>query len=312
MPKRLLALSFLLLITALTVRAAEHAAEIENSSWFDRSHSSLLLRTQKAAVWFDNFFGDSHREEDPASMRTRFTLGWKGSQHNDNDSYARVRVKVRLPNLKERFYLELGNEDSDLPSLPLESQYLQDTQDDLGDEYNAVLSWLKRTTASEKVSVRGGARSGSNIYLLGRYQRYHNLTGKVKLRITPEIFIDSGYGSGSRLLAEFHYLSGASGLIGLSVRGQLAGRSEGLEWHSGLSYTHRLAATEAVVWGFYLQGKTAGDEHVDNYLHSVRLRKQFLRPYLFYEVEPFMNWPAEDGYRTDHGIILNLQIVIGD
>jgi len=312
MLKWVLALSFLLLLAGLTAWADDNAPETEKRSWLDQSHGTLLLRTQKAAIWFDNFFGDSRNEEDPATMRIRFTLGWRGSQHNDNDTFFQVRVKAKLPNLKERLYLELNNEEIEAPTLPLESQELQDTDNVTGDEYNAVLSWLKRTTAKEKVSARIGLRSGSNIYILGRYQRYHNLTRTIKLRLTPDIFIDSGYGSGTRLLGELHYLSGTTGLIRFSAKGQLAHRSEGVEWRSGLSYTHRLANNEAIVWGFYLRGKSSGDYDVDNYSHSVRLRKQFLRPYLFYEVEPFMSWPADNGYQTDNGIVLNLQMVIGD
>lgn len=312
MLKRVLALSFLLLITGLTARAEDKMPGTEKTSWLDQSHSALLLRTQKAAVWFDNFFGDRHNEEDPATMRTRFTLGGKVSQHSDSDTYIRVRVKAKLPNLKERFYLELTNEELVDPSLPLESQQLQDTGNDTEDQYSAALSWLKRATSKEKISARIGLRSGSNVYILGRYRRYHNLTKAVKLRLTPEIFIDSGYGAGTRLMTELHHLLEHPGLIRLSAMGQLAHRSEGVEWRSGLSYTYRLANNEAIVWGFYLRGKSAGDYDVDNYLFSVRLRKQFLRPYLFYEVEPFMSWPAEDSYRTDNGIALNVQMVIGD
>lgn len=311
MLKQVMALSILILITGYTVWADEVVPEAGETNWLDRSHSALVLRAQNAAIWFDNFFGDRHNEEDPATMRTRFTLGWRASQHNDNEAYIRVRVKAKLPNLKERFYLELTNEEIEDPSLPLESRHFEDA-DDTEDEYNAVLSWLKRSTSKEKVSARVGLRSGSNVYILGRYRHYYNLTKTVKLRLTPDLFIDSGYGAGTRLLSELHYLLHHPGLIRFSTIGQLTHRSEGVEWRSGLSYTYRLANNEAIVMGGYLSGKSDGDYDVDNYTLSIRLRKQFMRSYLFYEIEPFMNWPAEDGYRTDNGIALNIQMVIGD
>jgi len=61
-----------------------------------------------------------------------------------------------------------------------------------------------------------------------------------------------------------------------------------------------------------LRGESDGEDDVENYSTSIRLRKQFWRPYLFYEIEPFIDWPASDNYRTNGGIALSLQMVIGE
>jgi len=284
-----------------------------NNNWLDRSHNNLLLHTQEAATWFDHFFGDYSDNEDPATMRTRLTLGADISQHDVSSGYARVRVKVKLPKLKERFYLELSNEDVDeYNPLPLEAKRPQEVEEDTDNNYNIALRWIKHTTTQEKNDARIGLRSGPNIYLLGRHRRSHNLTKRVKLRLTPAIFLDSEYGAGVRLLAESEYLFDHPGLIRFSARGQFDNRSVGVEWRSGMSYTSQLSNAGAVAVGFYLHGKSDGEDDVENYSTSIRLRKQFWRSYLFYEIEPYIDWPAEDNYRTNSGFALSMQMVIGE
>jgi hypothetical protein len=313
MRSQILLLLVWIIITGLPVRADDTVPEPININWLDRSHNDLLLRTQKAAIWFDHFFGDRCDDEEPATMRTRITLGGEASRHDVNNSYVKVRAKVKLPNLKERFYLVLSNEDVDeYNHLPQETKRPQEVEEDTDGNYNIALRWIKRSTIKEKNEARIGLRSGPNIYLLGRHRRIHNLTKPVKLRLTPAVFVDSEYGVGIRLLTEFDYLFDHQGLIRFSNHGQFDNRSEGLEWRSGISYTYRLSNEEAIVTGFYLHGETDGEEDVENYSTSIRLRKQFWRPYLFYEIEPFVDWPAADNYRTNSGIALSIQMVIGE
>lgn len=313
MRQQTLILLIWLLISGLSAWADNAVPEPTNSNWLDRSHSTLQLRTQKAAIWFDNFFGDDYSEDEPASVRTHVTLGWEASRHGTSNGYAQIRVKAKLPNLKERFYLVLSNEEEkEHDFLTLETKRPQEIEEATEDNFSAALRWIKRSTLKEKIDAQIGLRSGPNIYLLGRHRRYHNLTKSVKLHLTPAVFIDSEYGAGIRLLTEFDHLLDHPGLVRFSVRGQFDNRSEGVEWRSGLSYTYRLSNKGAIVAGVYMRGESDGEEEVENYSTSIRLRKRFWRPYLFYEIEPFIDWPAEDNYRTNSGIAISVHIVTGE
>ena len=282
------------------------------NSWLDRSHRNLALHTRQAAIWFDNFFADDYSDEEPASVRTQITIGGKTSRHGADDLYAKIRIKAKLPNLKDRFYLVLSNEDEkEQDFLTLESKRPDEIEEATDNNFNAALRWIKRSTLKEQIDAKIGFRSGPNVYLLGRHRRYHNLTKSVKLHLTPAVFIDSEYGAGIRLLTEFDYLFDHPGLIRFSVRGQFDNRSEGIEWRSGLSYTYRLSNKGAIVGGVYMRGESDGEE-IENYSASIRLRKRFWRPYLFYEIEPFIDWPAEDNYRTNSGVAISLQVIIGE
>ena len=291
---------------------AETLALNNNADWLDRSHGALSLRTQKAARWFDRFFGDRRDQDEEATMRTRITFGWESNQHEENNTYARIRIKIKLPNLKNRFDLLISNEEVDnFNLLPLEANRPQQVSDTTESNYDAALRWIKRTTVKETIDARVGLRSGPNIYLLGRHCRQHNFTPDVKLRLTPAVFLDSKYGVGGRLLTELDYLFEHPALIRLSGRGQFTDKTNGLEWRGGLSYMYRLSSKGAIVSGFYLSGETDENDDAEKYSVSVRLRNQLWRSYLFYEIEPFIDWLATENYRSNIGVALRLGVVIG-
>lgn len=306
----LLLVIFSILISASPCGAAE-PLESKSTNWFDRSHQALSLRTRNAVLWFDRFFADENIDEAPASIRIRLTSGWKTGRHRDHDGFFRVRVKTKLPSLKERFYFELGNEDND--SRPLDNKRLRIEEAPGENDYSAALSWLKQTTVKETLGARLGIRGGTDLYLLGYQRRFHNLSHKIKLRLTDEAFIDKGYGFGGRLIAEFLYVADDSSSLRFCSMGQLATEVEGREWRSELAYTYRLNQEEVLVGGFYLRGGFGGGRsQVDHYLFSLRLRKHLYHHFMFYEIEPFLDWPKSDRYRTDPGISLSLQLLIGD
>lgn len=311
----------ILFITLVAFASSALADELNNTtinddpSWLDRSHDTLYVSTQKAARWFDQFFGDLRDQDEEATMRTRITIGWEPSEGDTENTYARVRVKVRLPNLKERFDLLFSNEEADdFNLLPLEANRPQQAAETTDENYNAALRWTKLSTLKETIDLRIGVHSGPDIYLLGRHRRQHNFTTNTKLRLTPSIFLDTKYGNGGRLLTEFDYLLDHPGVIRVSGRGQMTDKTDGLEWRGGLSYMYRLSAKGAIVSGFYLSGSTDGSQGdaVENYAVSVRLRNQFWRHYLFYEIEPFVDWPESKNYKSNFGVALRLNMVIGN
>ena len=297
------------LVTAAGMSAAESQEPV---NWIDQSHQSLLTRTQETAQWFDQFFGDRRDKDEDARMKTRITLGWEPNNNCWNDPYVRIRVKVELPQLERRFDLLLSNEeDDDYNLLPLESNRPAENDNESSD-FNAALRWIQRFTPREAIDFRIGLRSGPNIYARGRHRRQHNLTKYFKLQLTATLFLDSKEGNGGRLLNELDYLVTDKGIIRFSSRGEYTSRSNGLEWRGGLSYTHRLAQQGAVATGFYLSGETDSEDNVDHYSISSRWRNQFWKPYLFYEIEPFVDWSAADDYHSNSGVLLRLVMVIGD
>jgi len=289
---------------------------IDNDShWLDRSHNVWHANTQKAAQWFDRFFGDLRDQDEQATMRTRITLGWEPSEGDTENTYARVRVKVRLPNLKRRFDLLFSNDEvDDFNLLPLEANRPQDVADTADNNFNAALRWTKLSTLKETIDLRVGVHSGPDIYLYGRHRRQHNFSKNTKMRLTPSFFLDTKYGIGGRLLTEFDYLFEHPGVVRLSGRGQISDKTDGLEWRGGLSYMYRFSTKGAVVSGLYLNGSTDGSQGdaIENYAASIRLRNEFWRPYLFYEVEPYIDWPESKSYKSNVGITLRLNIVIGE
>jgi hypothetical protein len=87
--------------------------------------------------------------------------------------------------------------------------------------------------------------------------------------------------------------------------------SRGLEWGSELSLLRELSPRSGITLSGGVSGVTDPSAVVETYRILARYRRNFLRPWLFYELEPEVSWPREpDGsYRTAYAFTLRLEIV---
>jgi hypothetical protein len=63
------------------------------------------------------------------------------------------------------------------------------------------------------------------------------------------------------------------------------------------------------VLGIQVEGERNGDRGfiIDNYTLSYRYRFNALREWLFFEVEPFIEFPEEENYTTTPGVALRIE-----
>lgn len=83
--------------------------------WLDDMHKNIAQSVQDTAIWFDDFFfldGVMHQEVAQAEARIR--LGWEPRTRELNQFQNRFRVRVRLPNLKNRLDIVLSDYDDEV------------------------------------------------------------------------------------------------------------------------------------------------------------------------------------------------------
>lgn len=89
--------------------ATAHAAE---GNWFDRQHQAISNKLNRIANYVDGWF-DRPDPENPASANLRLMLDHSWNRYDGYLVKPRIRAKVRLPALKRKFSLVLGDEDLD-------------------------------------------------------------------------------------------------------------------------------------------------------------------------------------------------------
>lgn len=260
--------------------------------WLDLTHSYINQRLCEPAAWFDGFFGDPRTlEENPVGsfIRLRNAARW------DQDDGLQYRVSVRanliLPRLSERVRLLVARDEE------LEGEY-PDTGafDDPENRTRLGLRYIASERARSRFDVDGTVRlsSGSlNPRVRGRYRYVRGLTDRSLGRFTQSAFWerDEGFGLTTRL--DWEWLPSRNRLVRWSTRGTWSQESDGIDWRTGLVSFRQLDLKSAVRAEVGAWGYTEPRFETEEYFVALRYRRQFLRHWLFYEIEPEHAWPKD-------------------
>ncbi len=263
-------------------------------SWLDRSHAYMSQRLCEPAAWFDGFFGDPRAlEETPVGtfIRLRNSLEW--DQSEGWGFGLRVRANIELPRVSDRVRLLISRDDDlsgDLRDGP--------TTDGDGDERTRLgLRFIAAAQESSQLDLDGTIRvssDGLNPRLRARYRHVVGLTSRTLIRATQTAFWEREEGLGTTSRVDWEWLPDRNALIRWSARGTLSEESEGVDWRTSLTAFRQLDLRTAVRTEVGAFGYTRPRFEAEEYFVAVRLRRQFARPWLFYEIQPEYAWPLDE------------------
>lgn len=279
-------------------------------SWLDRSHSYLTQRLCEPAAWFDGFFGDPRSlEETPVGTFFRVrnalqwdeTLGW---------SFAtRVRADIELPQVSQRVRLLLTRDED------ISGEFRDDPSADEGDDRTRLgLRFLVSEDLSSRIDVDGTVRvsqSGLDPRLRARYRYIQGLTDTTLIRATQSAFWErsEGFGLGSRL--DYEWLPQSGRLLRWTGEGVWSEAAQGVDWRTRVVGFQQLDQRTALRMDVGAFGWTRPTFEVEEYFVSLRLRRQFLRRWLYFELQPEHAWPLDfDGVtrRRDWRFTFTLEV----
>jgi hypothetical protein len=268
-------------------------------SWLDRTHSYFNRQLCEPAAWFDGFFGDPRAfEETPVGtfIRLRNSLDW--DERDGWSAGVRVRANIQLPRASERLRLLITSDD-DLSG---------DFEDRSGigegeDQTRLGLRFIANASARSQLDVDGTVRVTSgklNPRLRGRYRYVQGLSATTLARATQAIFWerDQGFGTTSRL--DWEWLPNRDSLLRLTGEGTYSEGSEGIDWRGSVIGFRQLTPKTALRAELGAFGYTDPRFEAEEYFVALRYRRQFLRPWLFYELQPEYAWPL-DSVNGDRG-----------
>ena len=278
-------------------------------SWLDRSHSYLSQRLCEPAAWFDGFFGDARSfEETPVGtfIRLRNSLQW-----DETEGWGfglKVRANILLPRVSERVRLLVTRDDLDEGFEDSASFADRDERTRLGLRFIASEKNRSQLDIDGTIGVSGGSL---NPRVRARYRYVRGLSETTLARATQSVFWerDEGLGTTSRL--DWEWLPSRDRLLRWTGRGTFSEASEGVDWRTSLIGFQQLNSRTAVRLEGGLFGYTSPDFEVEEYFVAFRFRRQFLRNWLFYELQPEYAWPLDEKTgqrRSDWRFTLTLEI----
>lgn len=255
---------------------------------------------RRLAEWLgeevNDWFGDKPFEEGGGVSRGRLSARVLWREDEGWDTKLRFRARFDLPNLRDKAYVFLGQDNerelvTDQPQVFSREQQLL-AEDRRADQTGFVgLGFQPRA----RLDFRLGLRSGYKPYAQGRYRKLWALSAADRLEFRETVFWSSSEGFGST--TGFDYEHAYSPVLALRWRnaGTISQKTDGFRWSSSLGLfrsfgDQRVLSTEALV-----SGEAGQDADVGEYGVRLKWSQPVYREWLLAELIVGHFWPRHDG-----------------
>lgn len=292
--------------------AGEHCPgeQVPDPRWFDRAQNFFSVRACTPAIWFDRFFGDP-RDGDVADALVRVIPSLQYSDHDFTEVGVRFRAQVNLPHFEQRLSLVL-NEETDDPAGALPGEVARpEVANNAGRESSGALRYLASRRANSRVDFDVGLRSQLQFFARARYVHRWPIDPWLQLRYTQSLWFRGGDGFGETSLLEVERMLAEDMLLRVSTQLTLSELANGFELREGLHLLRQIDRNRAIDWGISTRINSDPVWRANQYSTSLRYRQRVFRPWLFVEVEPFLDFERVDGFNTNPGIAFRVEFWLG-
>jgi len=283
----------------------------------DQTHDLLERGILQQVVRFDDFFGKANNQQE---LHTSYLLRWRNSLRLEPGGGftfgTTLRANVELSRISERLLLTVSGDDksdSFAPSLPEDPGNPGfDRTSRPARIVNTELRYQLIRSPDTDLFLGSGVELilPPQVFARARFQRYQRISELSLIRFAETLFAKTPYGVGETTELSLERSLNPKTLLRLSNSGTVSEEIKALEWGSELSLLHELSTRSAVTLTGGIYGNTGFDDWVNNYRVLLRYRRNFLRPWLFYELEPQVAWPrnSDGSYSRTYAVTLRLEV----
>jgi len=265
----------------------------------DQVHDFVQDNTCEPAVWFDTFFVKDHILLD---IRPALLIIIRGSTRwTEGQGFTYIRdynLEWRLPQWKKYlkklklYYRSRSAADryTTTPGQPLPPGVNRETGDRQAiigvqaDLYTRIRSLVSIDTGI-KVNIH------PNAYVRMRYQHakpfgevYLFRFSQIAMWQAIERFTDTTQLDLERKFTTFTFIRWANNVT-------YTEGIHGISWSTGISLFNELTPKSAISYDAGMWGANRPDWAIENYRLGIHYRKNFYRPWLFFEIDPDVTWP---------------------
>ena len=275
----------------------------------DKTHAMLERNILKRTVQFDNYFGSVKPEH---LRQTSYAVRWRNSvraEHGkDLNLGSTFLAHFALSKVSERLHIFIAGEDE--PGLATQS-LPQDPGNPGFDRTTPVAHFVNTELRYELVhkpafDIFLGAgvqvRFPPQVFGRSRLEYFRNLGDITLMRVAETFFVKSDDVLGETSEFSLEHLFGETTLLRWASAATASKKIDGLEWGSELTLFQQMSPKSAISLTGGMYGNTTSSDVIQNFQILARYRRNFLRDWLFYELEPQASWPRNpDGA---HPIVL--------
>ena len=301
--------AYLLFFVSIAFITNTHAQKMQQEyPWLDNMHQSIASSVNTSALWFDEFFAlEEFEKREGAFGEARIRLGWEPRSRDIVELETRFKVRVKLPNLKNRADLVLSDYDDDRSDDDIQASGNNDLVEQ--SRFSLALRW--RSSPESGLSYRIGVGRRLQPFVKSRYRNTHLLTNKTTLRWETSAYMYSNDGLGADFSWQVGYNATDYSILRWNNHFYFRDQSNDWLWQHSLQKLIQFDEKNALIAGVYIEGLSRPNYRLEEYLVSLRWRKNTLRKWLFYEIEPFVLWRRDEMFSASYGIALRLEGFFG-
>ena len=299
----------LLIFVSISFSLNLNAQELQQKyPWLDTMHQTITSSVTTSALWFDDFFVlDEFKTHEDAHGEAIIRLGWEPRSRKVNVFDTRFKVRVKLPNLKNRADLVLSDYDDDRVGNDIQASGADNFVDQ--NRFSLALRW--RSSPESGLSHRIGVGRRLQAFVKSRYRNSHMLTDKTILRWETSAYVYSNDGLGADFSWQLGYAATEKSMYRWNNYFYFRDRTSDWLWQHSVQKLTQFDEKNALIAGVYIEGLSRPNYRLDEYLISLRWRKNALRKWFFYEVEPFILWRRDERFSASYGIALRVEGFFG-
>lgn len=279
--------------------------------WMDYQHCMLSGRTMATARWFDDLFGNWYADQASMLVRIRTVAIW--DQKTGTQFVPSINASAQLPNASKRLRLVISDDRTDLGNNS--ENVSPEKQRQLGgNSLTAAIRFVPVTLKALRIDTDVGLRGGPDLFLRARVRNSWNLNEDSVLRAGETLrYAVQDRGRALTELGIEHVLPGDALLTFSNALSywEKEDSQVGMRWNQGLALTRALGGQQSLTLGVGTEGVTRPRWERDSYGIWVTVRRQFLRDWLFYEIEPRITRYRIYSWDAIPSLTLRLEVQLG-
>ena len=296
--------------------ASETASAIGDAA--DGIHDRLERGILHQAIRLDDFFGavDSQQEQ-----CTSYLLRWRNALRLDHEGNlnlgSTIRANFDLSKISDRLNLTISGQDNReplAPNLPEDpgnpgfDRTFQTTR-----VFNTELRYQLLHSPLNYLFLGAGVNLvwPPQFFSRARFQHAKKLSDILQVRFAETIFVKTPYGAGETTEISLERLLTPKTMLRWANSGTVSQEIKALEWGSEISLLHELSSSSAVTVSGGTYGNTSSRDLMNNYRVLLLYRRNFLKKWLYYELEPQVDWirSADGNLPTSYAFTFRLEVV---
>lgn len=282
-------------------------------SWVDKTHASVSQQLCKQVNKIDGFFGNVNPTETARGfLRIRTGMEWQQLDQNTTEFQPSIKARVRLPNISRKLHLLIiddVSEENTIPSTKSSATHHEsDTSSTLGD----LLGIPGAEPVDYDFDIGSKSDDGPKIFTRARSTFQFWLNERSNLRLSQSLFWLDGLGFGEESRLEYNQALNDTTLFRWITSAEFNEETEGLHINQQLTFFQQLDEKRGLSYSIRLTGDTRPTLTVNEYGVDVLFRRNILKPWFFYEIEPSIYWPVEYDREMALRLVFRFEVQLGD